>query len=364
MNKEVVKTICYGHEKYWGSREYAEAFFLEAMMSSEGSERERYTNVYLQLKQGLSVCKDEEISEEQLVSKKFNTRFGDVTTISGENNVVHYNMNTFDKLEYDCWALIKKYADFFGFKIEHDYDKDDVIDFSLVKPIQDSILEIFEKAGIEFIDEFGEKAVLNHVSLDEIINEASEREQNQSSKDSRHIIWSDINIDFASWTEGLRAEYPQLSEDALYEKAINLNNNELKDVRSKLDIKLDQPIIMISNIAVGDSRTLSYNLLNSGNIKDCFYGYRTSVEKSEWFLDINGDLRHIEIHGNGKDYNLYRVFKENISRSEIDDFREKIYTCQVTRKDIDKVTDRLGDKIAEVYGWRLSKDKTTHEHTR
>lgn len=40
-----VKTICYGKEDVWDSREQAEQFFLQAMMDSDGSERERYTTI-------------------------------------------------------------------------------------------------------------------------------------------------------------------------------------------------------------------------------------------------------------------------------------------------------------------------------
>lgn len=55
-----IKTICYGKEDVWDSREEAEQFFLQAMMSSEGSERDRYTNIYTKLKMGFAVCTDDE----------------------------------------------------------------------------------------------------------------------------------------------------------------------------------------------------------------------------------------------------------------------------------------------------------------
>lgn len=54
-----VKTVCYGKTDEWCSREEAEQFFLRAMASSEGSERNRYTNIYTQLKMGKEVCTDE-----------------------------------------------------------------------------------------------------------------------------------------------------------------------------------------------------------------------------------------------------------------------------------------------------------------
>lgn len=56
---ETVKTICYGREVIWDSREETIMFFLECMASSEGAERERYLNILVKLKSGEKVCKDD-----------------------------------------------------------------------------------------------------------------------------------------------------------------------------------------------------------------------------------------------------------------------------------------------------------------
>ena len=53
-------TVCYGQKKEWTSREEAKIYFLEGMMNSEGSERERYTSTYLKLISGEMLCTDEE----------------------------------------------------------------------------------------------------------------------------------------------------------------------------------------------------------------------------------------------------------------------------------------------------------------
>lgn len=57
---DAVKTVCYGKTDEWNSREEAEQFFLRAMASSEGSEQNRYVNIYTQLKMGKEVCTDED----------------------------------------------------------------------------------------------------------------------------------------------------------------------------------------------------------------------------------------------------------------------------------------------------------------
>lgn len=57
--KEEITTVCYGEEQKWKSRQEAIDFYINAMASSEGSERERYTEILLQLDSGLTYCTDE-----------------------------------------------------------------------------------------------------------------------------------------------------------------------------------------------------------------------------------------------------------------------------------------------------------------
>ena len=54
-----VLITCYGKTEAWASRETAKDFFIEGMMACEGSERERYTNIFLGLESGLITCSDE-----------------------------------------------------------------------------------------------------------------------------------------------------------------------------------------------------------------------------------------------------------------------------------------------------------------
>ena len=57
--KERITTICYGEKDKWTSMEEAKAFFIQAMAGSDGSERERYTNIYMQLCMGMMEYSDE-----------------------------------------------------------------------------------------------------------------------------------------------------------------------------------------------------------------------------------------------------------------------------------------------------------------
>lgn len=52
-------TVCYGQLRNWKTVDEALAFFLEGMMNSEGSERDRYATIYSKLKCGELFATDE-----------------------------------------------------------------------------------------------------------------------------------------------------------------------------------------------------------------------------------------------------------------------------------------------------------------
>ena len=54
-----VLITCYGETTAWASRKTAKEFYIQGMLACEGSERERYTNIFLGLESGLITCSDE-----------------------------------------------------------------------------------------------------------------------------------------------------------------------------------------------------------------------------------------------------------------------------------------------------------------
>ena len=54
-----VTTVCYGQERVWDSRTEAKNYFLEVLLATEGSERERYAFIYAKLILGYDYCTDE-----------------------------------------------------------------------------------------------------------------------------------------------------------------------------------------------------------------------------------------------------------------------------------------------------------------
>ena len=163
----------------------------------------------------------------------------------------------------------------------------------------------------------------------------SRQEQND-----RHIIWSNMNLDVDDWREGYQEflEANELDDDPndenkLYEYMTETNDEYLSDERTNLNVQLSQPIIVIGDLGLWHGRRSGYKMIDSGNIKDCLY---SDTDYTEWYVDKYGDLRADAAHHGGR----------------------------ATRADITRVTRRLGDEIAKVYGFSIPKQRTAAELAR
>ena len=170
----------------------------------------------------------------------------------------------------------------------------------------------------------------------------------------KHIIWSDYDLDLEDWRDDLEEEYPEYTDDELCEKMYERNSEYLDDERANLNIQLSQPILVVADIGRWNGRYFGYKEIKSGNIKDCLY---SEMDYNTWYVDKNGDLRCDAVHHDGTNHYLYRVYKSGASEAQINRLKEKIYNGTAVRADITRVTKRLGDEIAKVYGWRIPKLK-------
>ena len=168
--------------------------------------------------------------------------------------------------------------------------------------------------------------------------------------DNKHIIWSDYALDYEDWRGVLESEYPDLSENERVALMYEMNGDYLDDERANLNIQLPQPIIVIGDLGLWYGRRMGYKEIESGNISDCLY---SDTDYSTWYVDKLGDLRCDAIHHDGTNHLLYRTYKPGVTESQIDLLKEKLYRGIATRADITRVTRRLGDDIAKVYGFSI-----------
>lgn len=174
------------------------------------------------------------------------------------------------------------------------------------------------------------------------------------------IVWSNLNLDIDDWREaymecaGINGWDDEPDDYDIYEYMYEINSMYLDDERMNLDIEVSQPIIAIADLGLWNGRHYGYQELNSRNIKDCLNGY-SSCEYHEWFVDDKGDFRCTAVHHDGRNHILYRMYRDDVTDEQIEEFLDKIYNGNATQEDIDAVTCRLGDKVAEVYGWEINK---------
>ena len=121
-----------------------------------------------------------------------------------------------------------------------------------------------------------------------------------------------------------------------------------------------QPIIVIGDIGRWNGRVMGYKDIPSGNIRDCLYA---DTDYTEWYVDKYGDLRADATHHDGTNHYLYRVFKDGVSETQMENLRDKIYHGKATRTDITRLTRRLGDEIAAVYGFDIPKQRVSQERS-
>lgn len=169
----------------------------------------------------------------------------------------------------------------------------------------------------------------------------------------RHIVWSNAELDFErDWKDLLSDQYPDHTEDELVSLMYDLNNAYLDDERVNLNITLSRPILVIADLGLWYGRRSGYAEIRSGNIRDCLY---TNSDYATWFVDALGDLRCDAIHHDDTNHLLYRVYKDTATEAQISRLQEKLYEGTATRQDITRLTMRLGDAIADVYGWRIKR---------
>lgn len=172
--------------------------------------------------------------------------------------------------------------------------------------------------------------------------------------EKKHIIWDNFDIDYESWEKDLRMDFPEQYEDYdeydMYREIVWLNDIYLDNERANLNIKVGDDIIVIGTLGLWYSDVRGYKIIDSGNIADCLYD--DDCEYCTWYVDDLGDLRFEGAHHDGKNYYLYRTWKENISDVQKENFLEKLYYGNFNRRDITKYTKRLGDEISKVYGWK------------
>lgn len=178
-----------------------------------------------------------------------------------------------------------------------------------------------------------------------------------------HVIWSDYCLDYEDWRGDLEEQYPELTENERIALMYEINADYLEDERRNLNIQLPDTILVAGDLGLWNGRRMGYKEITSGNIRDCLYTDR-DIDYATWYVDKLGDLRCNAVHHDGTNHYLYRVYKDGVTDAQKDYLKDKLYRGVATRADITRLTRRLGDDIAKVYGFKIPRQRRVAEVAR
>lgn len=177
------------------------------------------------------------------------------------------------------------------------------------------------------------------------------------------VIWSNEELDWEKWKDDF-VDCGPVPEDKRYQMMSELNDQYLGDERMNLDVFVGEPILLIADLGLWDGRHTGYREIQSGNLRDCLC---SELDGVTWFVDREGEFRMEGYHHDGRNHYLYRKFRPGISVEEREAFLEKILDHTINRDDLERITCRLGDDIARIYGFHLpenTKEERRREYER
>lgn len=166
----------------------------------------------------------------------------------------------------------------------------------------------------------------------------------------------DINIDPADIdVDDFMSEH----EDYVYEEVCNLNDTYLEDARDNLDVPIEGDILVIADLGLWCGREENFAILNEHNLNDCLES-RVSGSRCTFYVEKEGktlELKSKDAHHDGTNYYTYREIKPDLTETQRDNFEHKLYNEGLTKSDIDRYTNPLGQEVQKVYGFTFDKPK-------
>ena len=160
---------------------------------------------------------------------------------------------------------------------------------------------------------------------------------------TKKIIWTS-DIDPEDYREGYEELYPEeeLTDERLYDWAYEDNMEQLECEKMNLNKELGADLVMFGTLGLWNGTRKGWKRIKGTNLNDIFQG--TCGDYLTWYVDENGDICCDDIHHDGTNHYKYRAIKADISDWEFDELMAE-------GEDIDKLTDKLGKYVAEIYGW-------------
>ena len=129
-----------------------------------------------------------------------------------------------------------------------------------------------------------------------------------------------------------------------------VKKDDPKEPAAQSGIVYDDEIICIAILGLWNGNPMAYKRMHTNKVSECLHSLMDGISEIEFFVDERGDFRAHEMHHDGTNSYLYRVWKD-VSVVQKENFLGKVYRGVATRKDITRYTRKIGADIAKVYGW-------------
>lgn len=154
-------------------------------------------------------------------------------------------------------------------------------------------------------------------------------------------------------------EFMSEHEDYVYDEVYNLHDQYLEDERINLDVPVEGDILVIADVGRWDGRHDGFEILEDRNLNVCLE-CRVDNSRCTFYVEKEGkelELKAEEIHHDGVNYYTYREVKPDLTETQRDNFEHKLYNEGLTKADIKRYTNPLGQEVQKVYGFTFDKPK-------
>jgi hypothetical protein len=178
--------------------------------------------------------------------------------------------------------------------------------------------------------------------------------------DDRHVMWSNENLDLDDWREDVsRSSIPVVRKMS----SIEIMCESKRRLSLRRACEPEYPAypsrsLLIADLGLWNGRRMGYKEIPSGNIRDCLYLEDTTTPPGTWTRRATSVVMTFTMTAPTTIFTAF--IKTDVSESQKDRLKEKLYEGTATRADIVRITRRLGDDIGKVYGWTFP----THQRER
>lgn len=167
----------------------------------------------------------------------------------------------------------------------------------------------------------------------------------------KHVIWQNINIRTDDWTDFLKEEHPEVTDEyEQYDLICEENDFQLDCEKENLNIELGSKIVIIADLGLWFGRRSAYKILDETNLRECLR-FSPDCDYAEWFVE-DGNFQSTQVHHDGRNRYTYRAIREDLSQDDLFRLEDEI----ISTKELMQMTRSLAPEVCKVFGWEVDSE--------